>query len=314
MGCRWWFATNFTNGTMNPLRRISCVGDLMIECMPRVTSFPPPGTTLVVDPVRREIGGAAFNICYYLRQLGFKPRLIASYGQYDRLLVEKACVDSDLEIEDLVQCSGATDFLLALLTDQEHCSVYVRGDLCEKLAGELLQRAKGERWLVLAGSRHPTIRNVFVNLAAEFAGDCLAFNPSYAIFEYSSIELNAVLGHSHVVLFNEQEALHAMRLLGLADEDDLARHVSGILIITLGRNGLRYYASETVKQVPVVNPVSRNVIGAGDAFFAGFLWARHRGENVNRSIAFGSAVAQKVVESDTIRVKVSEADIVDALN
>jgi sugar/nucleoside kinase (ribokinase family) len=281
--------------------------------MPRVSSLPPADTTVVVDSVVGQVGGPVFNVAYYLSALGLRTRLVAPYGERDREVVEDALSASHLDAIGLIPIPGDTDRLFAFLTNQHHYSFYVRAPISDEVQREYLERAVGSAWVVLTGSRHRATRKAFVELARTFEGDWLAFNPSYAIYEYESSELRHLLNRTHLVLFNEQEASHAFRLLGLMAERDLSSVVSGTMIVTLGSKGGRVYNAGQSAEFDSFGSSKRNAIGAGDAFFAGVLFEKFRGASMSEAVDFGKALASRIIECAEVRVVISESQIREAL-
>jgi len=48
---------------MSPADDITCVGDLMLECIVHDASWPAANATIVIDSPGQVVGGAAFNTC-----------------------------------------------------------------------------------------------------------------------------------------------------------------------------------------------------------------------------------------------------------
>ncbi len=291
---------------MNPKSNIVCVGDIMVECILRLPSLPPANATLVLDSVSQELGGAAFNICWYLSQFGLRPRLIGPVGQRNNALVAEAFSSAKLDDSGLVSIEGDTDLLIAILTDRYHYSIYLRARVPDDIGLEMLSRCGSAKCLVLAGSRHASIRRTFLALADTFSGEFLAFNPSYAIYEYDKEELAKLLKQAHVATLNEQEAERACKALDVSDCERLSKYVPGSLIVTLGEKGVRVYHQSRVLEMGSLTGSQCTAVGAGDAFFAGFLFETIRGCSVVEATRFASGLAAYVVEASQVRAQVSE--------
>jgi len=294
---------------MNTDTDIVCAGDIMIECFLHIPSLPQQNTTLVLDSVRQELGGPAFNLCWYLSQYGRQPRLVGPFGLRNRSLVVEALSSAHLDDSGLIPIEGDTDLLITMLTDYNHHSIYLRSHLPDAINSEILTRCGQPKRLILSGSRHPALRRTFLLLADMFQGEMLAFNPSYAIYEYDSTELAALLRKANVAIVNEQEAEHVLRVMDLKDYGQLSRFVPGFLIVTLGKKGVRVFQKEGILEIGSFATGTSNAVGAGDAFFAGFLHEMFGNGSLADAARFGSALAAYVVESSQIRVRISEQQV-----
>jgi sugar/nucleoside kinase (ribokinase family) len=214
-----------------------CVGDIMAEYILDFPSLPPVNGTLVVDSHSKEIGGPAFNICWYLSQFGIPPLLVGLFGKRDRLLIANSISSSNLSDSGLISFEGETDLIIIMLSGHHHHSVYFRTHLPEEVGAEILARCDHPKRLILTGSRHFVIRRSFIDLAEKFNGNILAFNPSYAIYEYDKEELTTLLLSANIIIMNQNEAEYACKIFGLYDLGHLSENVPGCLILTLGGKG-----------------------------------------------------------------------------
>lgn len=288
---------------------VVCAGDIMVECILRMPSLPAADTTLVLDSAIQELGGPAFNICWYLSQLGRRPQLVGPFGLRNRPLITEALCSCQLEQIGLIPIEGDTDLLIALLTDNHHHSIYLRTRLPDGIGPEIVARCGQPRVLILTGSRHCAIRKAFLVLADAFRGELLAFNPSYAIYEYDSTDLFQLLSKAHVAILNRQEAEYACKALALEDISQLAKDSSGSLIVTLGHKGMRMYRRKDMLEIGSYATASSNPVGAGDGLFAGFLHEALTGASLPDAARFGSVLAAYVVESSQVRIQISGSQI-----
>ncbi|PVE75399.1 carbohydrate kinase family protein [Microbacterium testaceum] len=108
--------------------------------------------------------------------------------------------------------------------------------------------------------------------------------------------IEPLLPHADYVLPNAEQAL------GWTGETDLpaaarALHAAGarIVAVTDGGRDIVVVEDGAVERVPIVPAEPVDTSGGGDAFSAGFVFARLRGEDAIAAARFGSAVAAQVV-------------------
>jgi sugar/nucleoside kinase (ribokinase family) len=111
-------------------------------------------------------------------------------------------------------------------------------------------------------------------------------------------DLQSVLPHLDFFFPNEDQAI---RLTGVRDVRESARMLNdagvGCAVIKLGSRGALIRTASQLLEVPAF-PVSGAVdtAGAGDAFAAGFLYARLMGCSLRDCALFGCATASCIVE------------------
>jgi sugar/nucleoside kinase (ribokinase family) len=168
-------------------------------------------------------------------------------------------------------------------------------------------------YLILTGSRHKQIREAFLSIANNLDKTTIIFNPSYAICEYNNLILNQVLKKSDFIIFNEQEAMHAIKILKIRNIKVLTEFIPNPIIVTLGRKGLKIYHKNKISDIKSFAKKAINPIGAGDAFTAGFVHEIIGKHPISNSARFGATLAAYVVESEQIRVFISKENIYERL-
>jgi len=288
---------------------ITCLGDIMIECIARVPSLPLANETIILDSVSKNIGGPAYNIFWYLSKLGLKPKLIGVYGGDNRLFFKKTFLASRLDGSGLIRVKGHTDSLFTILVGKNWHSFYLRSSLPGNIEGKIRKQCGKPDYLILTGSRHVLIRKAFLSITDDLHETIVIFNPSYAIYEYNNLELNQLLKNSDFVFFNDQEVKQAIRILEIRNIKEMARFTSSPIIVTLGRKGLKIYHKDRIFHIESFVEKAVNPIGAGDAFAAGFLYEIIGKRSIINSARFGATLAAYVVESEQTRVFVPKREI-----
>ena len=284
---------------MNSRFDVVCVGDLFVEYL---LSEVPPGTTRIVDATRRELGGTALNVCWYLGRLGMRPRLVAPFSRHEHLRVAAAV--PRLSISRVLWTGGPPDTLISLSSNVGHQAVYVRAELPTDVGERLVKVCRHVRQIVLAGSRHRAIRRAFVELTRRGDARGLIFSPSYAVYEFTKQELEELLAQVGLVILNEAEAEFVCAQLGCRAFDALAKRVADTLIVTLADRGAELYGPSGHLAVGSLSGAAGDVIGAGDAFLAGYLYATGRGSSSHMALYFASAIAAQVARTRKVRTPV----------
>jgi len=277
----------------------------MVEYFVPASLEPRLDETSIVDRVVPDVGGAAFNTCWYLRQFGWPVELVSVTAAIDRPLLAKAFRRARLSMNRLVEVADHTDVLFSLFKGSGHRSFYLKGRVPMRTAESLLRQCPTDARFVFAGGRHPSTRAAFCKVVASPQTRLLGFNPSYCVYSFSAWQLRLLLKRAAVSIFNSIESRYVCQLLKQRRLSDLATLASGILIVTQGPQGALIFCERSA--IRVQNRVRRPVVplGAGDAFFAGFLDGILRGEHVRRAAAFATGLAARVVRSTQIRIRVA---------
>lgn len=295
---------------MNREHNVVCVGDLMAEYLVPVTFLPRADSTLIVDSVKPQLGGGAYNICWYLAQLGIAVRLVAPASPRDFFLIKEAFDLARLDTDGLIEAaSSGLDVLIALLKDRHHRSIYLRTKLTGDTIEKVYANCRNADVLILSGSRHKTIRDAYCLFAKERRAKHLVFSPSYSIFEYEPEIFRKLILQADITILNRREAGHACRLLRLKNLRALSASAPRILIVTKGAKGAWISESGTTLNFPGSAKTNSPGIGAGDAFLAAFLFSRLQKQSLSEAGSFASQLAAIVVESGDVRIPVRKSEI-----
>ena len=93
---------------------------------------------------------------------------------------------------------------------------------------------------------------------------------------------------------NEEEA--AVLLEQSTAEAQARRYAVEEFVVTRGAAGATVCSPEGEQRVSALPVTPRHPVGAGDVFFAGYLFARTRGDAIGEAAAFGCRLAEKHLE------------------
>lgn len=272
-----------------------------------------PNRTIVVKGVSRDLGGAAVNVYWYLRQLGRRSRFIAPVGRADVSKI-RAMLDPDGSGSlHTIPIDEDSDTLFSIVGKETHRSIYSLCDWPVSIETRLFNSCITADPLILNGGRHPELRKCYLRLAKNSSAALVAFNPSYAIFEYSRSELTTLFERANITVVNRDEFTHLESVLGYClPTQDLADR-EHITLVTDGPAGVEIIGATESLHLPSFTSRDGVVIGAGDAFFAGFIHRFLDCTDVHQSTRFALALAAMVVDANEIRTVVSEGDVLRRL-
>jgi sugar/nucleoside kinase (ribokinase family) len=286
---------------------IAVCGEIMLEStLPMILDqLPDADRTLIIDGVSLRTGGPAFNISRQLLALGEKPRLVSFSGNGSHSLIESACVEAGLDQGDLREVEGAVDFLFTIHFNDGFRSFYQRNFLETNQAELLVARATTAEIVILAGSRHPTLRQAYCRAARTYAGDFLVFSPNYALFDFEQEEILTLCQHAGLIAVNEREARYLCDVIGVEDDEELASTVPGMLLVTRRERGADLFVTGERLAMPALSASSDDIFGSGDTFLAAFIRAHSKGAPLLKSLYFAAAAAAAFIDSDEAWPKIT---------
>lgn len=112
---------------------------------------------------------------------------------------------------------------------------------------------------------------------------------------YTSAALKELLSQSDLFFGNEAEIGEALRLMRLSSPRELLKHVETV-VVTRGVRGSSVITEEEKTDVPCLESKTVDVVGAGDAYRAGFYAGLQKGWDAASCARLGASVSSFVVE------------------
>lgn len=274
----------------------------MLESSVQVGTLPGADATVIVDSVRRRLGGPALNMAAHLASLGHTVRLGGVLGRWDEALFRDQLPDVPIDPDSLCWIEGSSDVLFYFKTEKHYSAVYQRAKLPDDLRARYAGLSDDADILVLAGSRHFEIRRVFARVAATAPARWKVFAPNYALELFGREELEDILPLVNLVSLNEAE-LHQMLLcMDLTDIRSLQRLTGASILVTRASDGAQLHTPTSALELPSLSGRGGDVIGAGDAFLSGMLHGLHAGLALGEAATCGSRAAAAFVRADSNRL------------
>jgi sugar/nucleoside kinase (ribokinase family) len=284
------------------------IGEIMVESIFNIDSDPLINSTIVVKSRREEpeLGGAAVNVAWYLGSLGKSVRLIAPISSHHANILSEELNPTHIDLTKLIRTHGETDHLLTVLSPQGHRSIYTLGTIPHNLETILLNQSKSGRVIIMNGGRHQEVRQAFRSLSEKHSEKLIAFNPSYAVYEYRQDELTEIMKRCDVCFLNEDE----YRFVKAGPAGEVVENMPRLaFVVTRANKGATMFSSH--RQYNVKSLLNHNGIflGAGDACLAGFLTGLLDEVSLEQALQRGMRLAALVVERGKIRTEIAEADV-----
>ena len=279
----------------------------MIESIFETRSALPINSTIVARSTEKDLvlGGAAINVCWYLSLLGKSVRLVAPISNQHMKGLSKELSSSRIDLNRLIGSNGETDHLITILSPEGHRSIYTLGTIPGDLKKRLLSQSRTGRIMILNGGRHQEVRHAFAELVDRYTDRLVAFNPSYAIYEYAPQELVEILRNCDVCFLNEDEYRFARKCSKTESIEHMPRLAFVVTRSSKGAwmfsNNHRYKYKSAINREGVF-------LGAGDGCLAGFLSGLLDEMPPEEALKRGLRLAALVVKRGSIRTRISKAD------
>jgi ribokinase len=275
--------------------RVICAGHVNWDITLRVDRLPEPDGEAVVERRTGAGGGSAANVAAGLAGLGVEVGLLGSVGE------DEAGTDAVAELEAAgVDCGpirrvadGETATKYLAVDGDGQAMVFGRDGVNEAFrAGHLPQGTLADADHLHLTSQRPATAARLVERAAE-AGVTASFDPGRRV---GSRDYADALSRADVVFLNDREAAAALgNALGETLEDALHCRPAGFgagertLVLKHGPHGAEVRTADGRTTHPGFAVEVADTTGAGDAFAAGFVASRLRGESIEAALATANA-------------------------
>jgi 2-dehydro-3-deoxygluconokinase len=296
---------NPLNGADDGTPSVLCLGETMVLVTP-VEAEPLEGAELF----HLSVGGAESTVAIYLADAGVRARWVSALGR-DPLgaRILRTLQDHDVDV-DLVELDGAAPTGVYFKDPGKGSSrvhYYRSGSAASKMTTALLDRLPLSSVQLVHASGitpalSPSCRDLMLALPdrVRAAGTRWSFDVNYRPGLWSPEQAGPVLlelaRQADVVFVGRDEA----EVLWNAGTPEAIRDFispAGVLVVKDGEVGATEYSPDGAVFVPTPPVEVVEVIGAGDAFAAGYLAAKLRGAGGRECLARGHATAARSLTS-----------------
>jgi ribokinase len=268
-------------------REILVLGDVNIDIIARVKSFPEPGEESLAPSLELHCGGVGANYAFALRQWSISPRLVACVGQDDfAAFLLRSLEKYGVDVTNVQRTSAAVTGLLYINVTPNGQRTFFgsRGanrflKRLQPSAGRLLNRAMAVSMMgysFLDPGPEATAKQLLKAVRAR--GGWVSLDIGMAPSEQIPGKIMEIVKQVDLLFVSSDEAAV---LTGIRDPRKSFRQLQEVgardVVMKLGKRGCLILHEGKLCRVPSFAVRTVDSTGAGDAFAAAFLQARLRG-------------------------------------
>ncbi|QQR88858.1 MAG: carbohydrate kinase family protein [Myxococcales bacterium] len=258
-------------------------------------SWPGPGQEFKTDALVRVPGGGAVITSAWLAHLGRPPRLISALSPDSASVMKELGVElTNLRMADE---KSAVTVVLSTAEDRSFLTYNgVNAHLEERLLYALREASVQEvlgSYLHLALEPHEI--GSWIALLKELRGKAcrVSWDAGYSESLAKHPELLALMREVDVLFINHDEALLYSKQNTIEQAQAFWQTLGCEVVIKQGKNGALYLSAQVSVHAPAPAIEAKDTTGAGDAFNAGFLFARQNGKSPQECLALGNELGAR---------------------
>jgi ribokinase len=274
------------------MARVLCAGHVNWDVTLRVDRLPSPDGESAVRATRQGGGGSAGNVAVGLVGLDCDAALLGSVGDDEHGLLARRDLDrAGVDRTGVVTAEGVTTTKYLLVDDDGRVAVLGAPGVNEALGPEDVDAdlVRSADHVHLTAQRPDTAARI-----AEVANDAdipVSADPGRRIADR---DFGPVIERANLLLVNRVEAA---ALDDLPDDRDV--------VTKLGDEGSELRTADDTYSHPGFDVPAVDTTGAGDAFAAGFIASRLRGDPPERTLAVGNACGALAVTTEGSKTDLS---------
>jgi sugar/nucleoside kinase (ribokinase family) len=273
--------------------RIAIVGDLAVDMVAYDQWMLDAGASLILKDVGLLPGGVAGNMAWVLNQLSIEPVIFSAVGKdYWGEFVREQLRRGGLKTDYVTLHNEPTGFFIIVVSpDGQRTMIGTRGANAKlRITAQVLSRARPD-WVhvsgySLLGEQGPPLFEE-AKLASRIRGAHLSID----LEGVSETGIRPALKGAEV-LCNHKEFENYFQ----SEMKEVAASCQGPIVVKAGAEGCYLLLGGRVKHIPTGKVKVRDTTGAGDAFNAGFVAARMRGEGLVAACNAGNLLGSEKVQ------------------
>ncbi len=252
-----------------------------------------------LEKVLEFSGGSATNVAATMAKCGKKVASIAKIGNDENAeFILKDLKSRGINTDYMIRSEGESPFSNVLVSKNGHMILLIYRGVENTLKFEDINVDFETKWFYigpLGGDSYKILPEIVK--AVKNSHTKIALNPGSSELNLQLKKMEPVLANVDVINMNNEEA---RRFVGYANDlknlEKLRKAVKDTAIITRGNEGSLVASGDEIYDAGVYPAKQINFVGAGDAFFSGFISSIMDGKDVTDAITFGSYNASNVIK------------------
>lgn len=273
--------------------RIAIVGDLAVDMVAYDQWMLDAGASLILKNVGLLPGGVAGNMAWVLNQLSIEPVIFSAVGKDCwGEFVKEELRRGGLKTDYVTLHDEPTGFFIIVVSpDGQRTMIGTRGANAKlRITAQVLSRAR-PNWVHVSGYSLLGEQGPPLFEEAKLASRILGVHLSIDLEGVSETGIRPALKGAEV-LCNYMEFENYFQ----SEMNEVAASCQGPIVVKAGAEGCYLLLGGRVKHIPTAKVEVRDTTGAGDAFNAGFVAARMRGEGLVAACNAGNLLGSEKVQ------------------
>ncbi len=292
---------------MAKLKDLLCIGNVNIDTIMGVESFPVPNGESKIDGLEIRYGGSAFNVSVNSSILGLNSGILAAVGT-DSDAIIGTLKNYNVDYSNLVLQNSPSGRMFIINKGNDRMFLFYKG-ANDKFEKNMInyQVFKEYRFVHVSPTKIEIAEHA-INIAKENS-NIVSFDPGEQLCYSHSEEILKIIKNVDFLFINRHEL---SALIGSNDIEEggkyLKKRRAKNVIVKADKNGAYYfgktYLHEKAFTSKVIDPT-----GAGDTFSAAFISNYIRTSDIRSSLRYANAAASFCIQNYGAILKVKKEDI-----
>ncbi len=250
-------------------------------------------------------GGKAINVAHVLSELDVNCRLITTTDNiYNQFITESlGCIDQYLIEVDSVRINTKLN-VDGTITELNSRGQSLKGHY-DKFQNYINKYVKANDYVLIAGNPHPEDYDFMIELcemAKNITENIIIDTSKITLSDLERIKPLLIKPNDEEIasLFAQKDV--SMQMLKQSATLLMEKGISQVAI-TLGKDGSIYFNSHEQYEIPVLNGVVVNTVGAGDSFVAGMIYGLNNKLSTSEQLKYATACASATAFSEGLAKK-----------
>ena len=292
---------------MAKLKDLLCIGNVNIDTIMGVESFPVPNGESKIEGLEIRYGGSAFNVSVNSSILGLNSGILAAVGT-DSDAIIGTLKNYNVYYSNLVLQNSPSGRMFIINKGNDRMFLFYKG-ANDKFEKNMInyQVFKEYRFVHISPTKIEIAEHA-INIAKENS-NIVSFDPGEQLCYSHSEEILKIIKNVDFLFINRHEL---SALIGSNDIEEggkyLKKRRAKNVIVKADKNGAYYFGKTYIHEKAFTSKVI-DPTGAGDTFSAAFISNYIRTSDIRSSLRYANAAASFCIQNYGAILKVKKEDI-----